>query len=115
MSVFKASLIGIGVCFLCLLPPILHLITGPLSPLIGGIVAGVRAQARGTAALTIGLTIAAGFGVIVGLAGGLAVLVMGNGGTPVAPGLFVGIEAGVVSYAFVLASLGALAGGRLAR
>src|SRR5262249_20308494 len=45
-----AGLLGAGVSLACLLPPILHLVTGPLGPFIGGFVAanrvrpGVRAQ-----------------------------------------------------------------------
>ena len=42
----KAAFIGVGVALLCLLPPIIHFITGPLSPAIGGFVGGMQLPGR---------------------------------------------------------------------
>ena len=42
----KAAFIGAGVALLCFLPPILHFITGPLSPAIGGFVGGMQLPGR---------------------------------------------------------------------
>ena len=42
----RAAFIGVGVALLCFLPPILHFITGPLSPAIGGFVAGMQLPGR---------------------------------------------------------------------
>ena len=52
-----SGLIGFGICICCLLPPILHFITGPLGPLIGGFVAGTRTHADKKGAIVIGLII----------------------------------------------------------
>ena len=48
------ALIGAGVAIACLVPPVVHFISGPLGPLIGGAVAGGRSRARGLSALVIG-------------------------------------------------------------
>ena len=37
---FKGALIGIGIVALSVLPPMIHFVTGPVGPLIGGFVAG---------------------------------------------------------------------------
>ena len=42
----RAAFIGAGVALLCFLPPILHFITGPLSPAIGGFVGGMQLPGR---------------------------------------------------------------------
>lgn len=42
----RAAFIGVGVALLCFLPPILHFITGPLSPAIGGFVGGMQLPGR---------------------------------------------------------------------
>lgn len=49
------GLMGFGISVGCLLPPILHFITGPLGPVIGGFAAGMKARASGKDALIIGL------------------------------------------------------------
>lgn len=40
----KSSLIGFLIALAMLLPPIIHFLTGPLGPLVGGFVAGTRAK-----------------------------------------------------------------------
>jgi hypothetical protein len=72
-----SGLLGAGVAIACILPPLLHLITGPLGPFIGGFVAANRAKpgARGriVIAVTIGTAVASLIGVgalvLTGLAG----------------------------------------------
>ena len=49
----RAAFIGVGVALLCLLPPILHFITGPLSPAIGGFVGGMQLPGRRPSVATI--------------------------------------------------------------
>jgi len=59
-----SGLLGAGIALGCLLPPLLHLITGPLGPLFGGFVAAnrVRPGPRSVAiiAVTVG-TVISGF------------------------------------------------------
>lgn len=43
-SVVKATLIAFFVSLIALLPPIIHFVTGPLGPAIGGYLAGNRLQ-----------------------------------------------------------------------
>ena len=52
-----SGLIGFGISAGCLLPPIIHFVTGPLGPLIGGFFGGMKARADGNGALIIGLII----------------------------------------------------------
>ena len=54
---FLYGLIGAGVAVACLIPPIVHFISGPLGPLIGGAFAGARVRAGGLHALVAGLTV----------------------------------------------------------
>jgi hypothetical protein len=60
-----AGAIGCAVAMLCLLPPILHFITGPLGPLIGGFIASKRLPRggrRGVVVLMIGGGVTAAVG-----------------------------------------------------
>ena len=74
----RAALIGTGVALLCILPPIIHFLTGPLSPAIGGFVGGMQFSGRDnvfgtvvgmaalmTAILTVTITIIAGIGLAI--------------------------------------------------
>jgi len=69
-----AGLAAAAIALVCLLPPLLHLVTGPLGPVIGGAVAGyhLRPAARGriVVAVTLGLSLAA-------LIGGVVLVVFG--------------------------------------
>ena len=56
--VVKGAMIGFGLSILLLLIPIVHFITGPLGPLIGGYVGGGVARAAPPQALGIGLLMA---------------------------------------------------------
>ncbi len=49
----RAAFIGVGVALLCFLPPIIHFITGPLSPAIGGFVGGMQLPGRRPSLATI--------------------------------------------------------------
>ena len=51
-----SGLMGFAISVGCLLPPILHFITGPLGPFIGGFAGGMKARANGKGAIAIGLT-----------------------------------------------------------
>ena len=53
--IFKGAMIGFGLSILLLLIPIVHFITGPLGPLIGGYVGGGATRAAPHQALGIGI------------------------------------------------------------
>jgi hypothetical protein len=50
-----SGLIGFGISVGCLLPPILHFVTGPLGPFIGGFFGGMKARVNGNGAVAIGV------------------------------------------------------------
>lgn len=70
-----AGVIGGGVTLVCFLPPILHFVTGPLGPLIGGFVAAKQlppsARGRIVIAVVAGTCIGALAAIAVAIIGGL--------------------------------------------
>ena len=54
----KGALVGVGVALLMLMPPIVHFVTGPLGPLVGGFFGGSRAKATFPVAIGVGLLMA---------------------------------------------------------
>jgi len=54
-QVVKAAVMAAAISVVCLLPPIVHLITGPLGPAIGGYFAGNRMRLSGGQAALVGL------------------------------------------------------------
>ena len=107
---FKHALMGFGVSLLCLVPPGVHFVTGPLGPMIGGWFAGSRAAASPGQAVAIGLMMglleAVPVGVALGVISLMPSVLPGMGG-----GLLLLIGVGVLVYAALLGSIGALAGG----
>lgn len=67
-----SGLIGAVVSLCCLFPPILHLVTGPLGPFIGGFVAANRVRATSRARIIVALTIATALASFVGTAVSIA-------------------------------------------
>lgn len=102
------ALLTLAIAILGILPPLLHFITGPLGPLIGGLFSGYRMQAR--------LAEAAGMGLVVGfiilVPGALIVSMLGD--APGSGNTQVVILLGVAAYFGLMTMLGALAGGALA-
>ena len=113
----KYALVGVGVLVLCLIIPLVHFVTGPLSPLIGGWIAGTLAKAETGKAVRIGALM----GVI--LAAPLLVLpAVLSALVPVVDlpsvtegGLVLLAFAGFLAIVVGLATAGAAIGGRLAR
>ena len=58
--------VALAVMVLSILPPGLHLVLGPLSPLIGGFAAGVVGELRAGEASVLGLVEATAAGLVVG-------------------------------------------------
>jgi len=119
-----SGLIGFGICICCLLPPILHFITGPLGPLIGGFVAGTRTHANKKGAVVIGLMIGLNltllfiliFNIISGTGLSLPVnLGSYNSSEFINMSNFSKIAAGVFLYGSLLGILGAYLGGRVGK
>jgi len=113
-----SGLLGAGVAMACLLPPILHLTTGPLGPFIGGFVAANRAKPGARGRAIIAVTIGSG---VAGLAGVAALVLIGLAGRSQLPswfptsGTLAMILAGVWTYATGLGAAGAAVSGAFAR
>ncbi len=113
----KYAFIGCCVAVLCLIIPLVHFVSGPLSPLIGGWVAGSMARAGTLRAVWIGLLMSALLaGAMMALLPVLSSLLPGIEFPQVTDGGFVlFLFAGVLAIAVALASVGAAIGGSMAR
>jgi hypothetical protein len=105
-----AGMIGSVIAIVCLLPPIVHLVLGPLGPGIGGFVAGnrVRSGARGT--VVIALMVGSAFGGLLAIGATLLHKFAKQSELPSwfpEQGVLWGIIAGAFCYATVLAAIGA--------
>ncbi len=56
--VVAGTLIAFAVSVICLLPPGIHFVTGPIGPAIGGYVAGSRLQLSGAESAVVGASMA---------------------------------------------------------
>lgn len=61
--VVKGAVTTVLISALCFVPPVVHLITGPLSPLIGGYFAGHRYKLNSGEAFIVGLVLAVVIGI----------------------------------------------------
>ncbi len=112
----RAAFIGVGVVFLCFLPPVLHFVTGPFSPLIGGIVAGMQLRPpRASTGVVAGMAVimASVLTVTVAIVGSIVVAIVGgsaeNGSSvTVSQLLIIAVIVGI--YAFGFSFIGGLIG-----
>jgi hypothetical protein len=113
-----SSATAAGIAVLCVLPPILHFISGPLGPLIGGAIVGTRRRLLARDGLLVGLGMGAIFGALAILGVALA--------SQWSPGLIassspLGLSAAwlipvlVWAYVSLLGCSGAVIGGYLGR
>ncbi len=112
-----AGVIGAGVSLGCLLPPLLHLVTGPLGPAIGGFVAANKVPKSARAQLIVAITIAtarASFvGGIVSLAAHVAAANELPDWFPTTAGRILGLAGVVWVYAGILATVGTAVQGKV--
>jgi hypothetical protein len=105
-----SGIIGAGVSMACILPPILHLVTGPLGPFIGGFVAANRVAPTPRARVVVALTVATALATFVGGVLGTAASVAAPGELPdwfPGSGARIATIAGIVwVYAGTLAAVG---------
>jgi hypothetical protein len=104
----KHALLGFGISLACLLPPIVHFVSGPLGPFIGGWFAGSKHQA--TPGQAIGIGVLMGLFMVLPLAVALAInnLVLFRDDNA---SLLVFIGIAVLGYTTVLGTVGAMVGG----
>jgi hypothetical protein len=107
---FIGGLVGAGVAIASLLPPILQFVSGPLGPLIGGVVAGAKYRATGIHALVAGLTIGVLLALVVPV---LATLLKAILPVVVPTEALVAVGVIVFLYSTALGTAGAWMGGRI--
>lgn len=112
-----AGIVGAGVSLGCLLPPILHLVTGPLGPAIGGFVAANKVRQSARAQLIVAVTIATALASFVGGAVSLAAHVAAANELPdwfpTTAGKIIGLSSVVFLYAGVLSTIGTIVRGKV--
>ncbi|MBI4506986.1 MAG: hypothetical protein HY691_15760 [Chloroflexi bacterium] len=107
-----AGLAGVAVAVGCLLIPLVHLVTGPLAPLIGGWFAGTRVRARVGDGLIIGATIGICLALLVGALGEALGFLLRQ---PTVQTAVPAIAGFVLLYGVLMGMLGAILGGHLER
>ena len=106
----RAALIGTGIALIGLIIPVVHFITGPLGPLIGGFLAGQSLPAPDEGkAIGIGILMGAFMGLIA-LPFALGVYVLAD-----VPFIIAYIPAFVMLYVALLGTVGALVGAMRAK
>jgi hypothetical protein len=113
-----SSAVAAGIAVLCILPPVLHFISGPLGPLIGGAIVGTRRRLLALEGVLVGIGMGAIFGAIAIL--GVGVASQWSPGL-LSSGLPLGLSAAwlipilVWAYVSLLGGSGAVIGGYLGR
>jgi len=113
-----SSAAAAGIAVLCVLPPVLHFITGPLGPLIGGAIVGTRRRLLAREGLLVGLGMGLIFGAIAIL--GVALASQWSPGL-ISSGSPFGLSAAwlipvlIWAYVSLLGCSGAIIGGYLGR
>jgi hypothetical protein len=118
LRLLKAVGIGFLISFVCAIPPIIHFVTGPVGPGLGGFIGGGRSEAEGGDALLIGLGMSLSWGVLIAVLSGIFYLVASS----MSPSLL-GQIMGAVPIALVIimvyvgltGTIGAFVGGHQAR
>ena len=105
----KHALMGFGISLACLLPPVVHLVSGPLGPLIGGWFAGSRHQATAGQAIVIGMSM--GLFMVLPLA---LMLVVYDVLLSLEDDLLLIVGIIMLGYTTVLGTVGAMVGGHIA-
>lgn len=106
-----SGLIGLGVTMCCVIPPVVHLVAGPLGPLLGGFVAANRTNPGARGRVVIAGIIGTGVAGFIFIASKVFVAAVGRTELPdwfPSGGTLSAILAGIWLYGFVVASLGTL-------
>ena len=115
MQVVVNALIGLGVMVACLAPPILHFVTGPLGPAIGGFIAGIRSRCTFEQAALTGLLMSALLTAVAAVVMTLAVELAPPELRSIDARFLTWIGLAAFLYVLLLATLGAWIGGAYAR
>ncbi len=108
----KNAFIGFIVSLLCIAPPVIHFVTGPLGPLIGGWIAGSRTKSSLEQSIVIGFVM--GFFMTFPVATVMLVSRFGANEEATVDGLLlILIGVGVLWYTTILGIVGAALGGKM--
>ncbi|HVW26482.1 MAG TPA: hypothetical protein VHC69_14035 [Polyangiaceae bacterium] len=113
-----SGLLGAGVAMACILPPLLHLVTGPLGPCIGGFVAANRGKPGARGRVVIALTIGTAVTAFIGTAAEVFTSLAGKSQLPSwfpSSGTLAAILAGVWIYSTALGAAGTAVSAALSR
>jgi hypothetical protein len=108
-SEIVSGFLGAGVAVACVLPPIVHLVTGPLGPLIGGFVAANRAKPGTRGRVIIALMVGTAISGLMAVAATVLIGLAGRSQLPEwfpASGTLTALLAGVWLYGATLAMIG---------
>ena len=112
--IVKAAFIGFGVSVGLLLIPLVHFVSGPAGPFIGGFMGGSSIKARPAQAIGVGILMGILAGLVVALGLGIAEAmfqVLSEGS--LALYLLIGVV--VIFYVGVLGGVGTMVGGHMAQ
>jgi protein-S-isoprenylcysteine O-methyltransferase Ste14 len=113
-----SGLLGMGIAVACVLPPLVHLITGPLGPFIGGFVAANRARPGARGRMIIAAIIGTGLAGIIALVARIFVGLVGRSELPrwfPSAGTLMAIIGAAWVYGMAMATAGTAASNALAR
>ncbi|HEX4337266.1 MAG TPA: hypothetical protein VH062_15225 [Polyangiaceae bacterium] len=113
-----SGLLGIGIAVGCVLPPVVHLITGPLGPFLGGFVAANRSHPSSRGRAIIAGMIGIGLAGIIAVAARVFVAFVGQSELPKwfpSPGTQMVIIGIAWAYGTAMGAVGTAVSGALAR
>jgi hypothetical protein len=113
-----SGLLGMGIAVGCVLPPLVHLITGPLGPFIGGFVAANRSRPGARGRLIIAVIIGTGIAGAIATAARIFVGLVGRSELPrwfPSTGTLMAIVGAAWAYGMAMAAAGAAVSNALAR
>ena len=111
-----SGLLGAGVAIVCVMLPLLHLVTAPLGPFIGGFVAANRGKPGPRGRVVIAVTIGTAVATLIAVAALVFTSLVGKSQLPTwfpAGSTLAAIVAGVWIYATTLGGVGAAVSGAL--
>jgi len=110
----KNAFVGFVVSVVCIVPPVIHFVTGPLGPFIGGWIAGSRMKSSLEQSMAIGFMM--GFFMTFPVAIFMVVSkINASDGMSIDGLLMFVIAIGVLWYTTVLGAIGATLGGRMTK
>ena len=113
-----SGLLGAGIALACIVPPVIHLVAGPVGPFLGGFVAANRGKPGARGRVIIALTIGCAVAGLLAIAARVFVGLAGKNELPTwfpSSGTLAAILAGVWVYATALGAAGAAVSAALSR